>query len=190
MASWNIAEVFNEQKFHSRNDSGFQDMMTQFENFSAAHGERSRSFSDEPQQATMTFTPGIGSTCISLYPRTKTFTFHHAIDSRTCLATCDSSFLWRITAESRYSEEDMTMDNLRFTFERLPSSPSSDSDSEELYLDDEAPVEVFKKCTVKVVGPGRQSHRRKVSIGHYSSGFGSSIMPMSPSEMSPVGSPW
>jgi len=190
MASWNIADVFNAPKYHGRKDSAFQDLMSQFENFSAARGERSSSFSEDAHQATMTFTPGIGSSCISLYPRTKTFTFHSAIDNHTCLATCDNSYLWRITAEQRYPEDGVAMDNLRFTFERLPSPPGSDSASDELYLDDEAPIEIFKKCTVKVAGPGKQSHRRRISIGNYSSGFGTSIMPLSPSEMSPMGSPW
>jgi hypothetical protein len=45
MASWNIADVFNAPKgYHGRKDSVFQDLMSQFENFSAARGERANSF--------------------------------------------------------------------------------------------------------------------------------------------------
>jgi len=135
----NISTIFQSSTFptRERQDTGFKDESTEKSN-------------EPSQKVTITFTPSRGSSCISLYPRTKTFVQQRALDEQSCLATCEANMLWRITVKP----ED------RLTIERLV---------------DDKPVEVFKDCRFEVEPTAAN---RRVSIGHFSSGYGTEVMPL------------
>lgn len=141
MTSSPVSTLFSSKplQFRQRADSGFEDSSPEV-----------LSTGQSFQSVTITFTPSSGSSCISLYPRTKTFSFKQAIDEQSCLATCENSQLWRLTS---ITEE-------RLTVERI--------------VEDE-PVETFKSCRFEVTP---NSMQRRVSVGHFSSGYGTDIMPM------------
>lgn len=141
MVSSPISTIFPsiQFKYRQRADSGFEDSSS--EDLSAE---------ETAMPVTITFTPSPGSSCVSLYPRTKTFTHKQTIDEQSCIVTCEKSLLWRIT----------TGPEGRLTIERM--------------IDDE-PVETFKNCRVEVAP---ESADRTVSVGHFSSGYGTDIMPM------------
>lgn len=140
MTSSPISTIFSSPfKYRQRADSGFEDSSAE-----------DLSVEETAQPVTITFTPSRGSSCVSLYPRTKTFSHKQAVDEQSCIVTCEKSLLWRITSGP---EE-------RLTIERL--------------VDDE-PVETFKNCRVDVAPA---SVDRRVSIGHFSSGYGTDVMPM------------
>lgn len=140
MASSPISTMFPSTpfKYRERADSGFDS------------SSEDLTVDETAQSITITFIPAQGSSCVSLYPRTKTFTHKQAIDDESCLVTCERELLWRITKSS----------DERLTIERL--------------VDDEV-VELFKNCRVEAIP---LTEDRRVSVGHYSSGYGTDIMPM------------
>jgi len=149
MTSSPVSIIFTSRpvQFRERADSGVEDS-----------SPKGLSVEQAFQPVIITFTPGPGSTCVSLYPRTKTFTFKQAIDEQTCLATCENSLLWRLTSNP---EE-------RLTVERLV---------------EEEPVEIFRSCRYEVAPA---SVDRRVSVGHFSSGYGKDIMPMRRVSIAPL----
>lgn len=131
---------------------------------------------------TVTFTPSHGSTCLSLYPRTRTFTYISSLSPTVCNATCDQHNLWRITIlEPEISDLGGASEKPRYTLERL----GSDGEESE-------PLEVFRRCSVSAgdTVSGRRMSRagkggsvdygRRLSVGHFSSGLGGGFLPMSP----------
>ena len=122
-----------------------------------------------PQPVTLTFTPSTGSTCISLYPRTKTFTLASPINSSSCIATCENDQRWRISSLPPSPDSEIR----RFTFERVE--------------EDDQVKEAFKRCSVIVPQTPVPSRRgtsvdlgRRLSVGHYSGGLTGFKLPYSP----------
>jgi hypothetical protein len=141
MTSSPVSILFSSKpfQFRERADSAFED-----------NSSEKVSAEQTFQPVTITFTPSPGSSCISLYARTRTFTFKQAINEQSCLATCEYLQLWRLTSNPEG----------RLTVERIV---------------DEEPVEIFKNCRFEIIPA---SMERRVSVGHFSSGFGTDIMPM------------
>ncbi|KAF2435557.1 hypothetical protein EJ08DRAFT_645844 [Tothia fuscella] len=149
----------------ARKDSGIADVTSQlnsFEGFSdEAEADKEVSPSTPSTPITITFTPSQGSTCLSLYPRTKSFTYTSKISPSACLASTPDHQEWRITS---------SVD--RFTFERLNGEGET--------------VETFKNCAVRIGSPvlrrgSSADYGRRLSIGHFSFGISGMRLPSSPS---------
>jgi len=133
----------------SRTDSAFyddiQEQMKGLESDVDGLTLRKDATASPSAQVTMTIHPSVGSTCISLYPRTKTFTYRSAIDAHTCLAT-SADGLWKITAapaEGAPDNADISVDSARFTFERVgPAGDMSGSPG--------GSGEMYKNCRVRI----------------------------------------
>jgi hypothetical protein len=171
-----------------RKDSGVSDAVSQLNSFKGFGEESTQSAkyailtryvllrilirvcSASFQTVNLTFTPSRGSTCISLYPRTKIFTFASSIDDASCVATCEDSQTWRISAVPSFPGADTK----RYDFERM-SSEAGETDTVK---------ETFRSCSVAVPQhSGRQlshDYARKLSVGHYSSGLSGFKLPFSP----------
>jgi hypothetical protein len=123
-----------------------------------------------PKPVTIKFTPSIGSTCLSLYPRTKTFTYLSTITPESCLATDSDSQAWRITQTSSQGSNKTSPETTRITFEQL--------------LSDGTPSVVYKNCIVQLEFITRRGSSadfgRKLSVGHFSSGLAGFMLPISP----------
>ena len=138
-----------------------------------------KSYSTVP--TTLTFTPSHGSTCLSLYPRTRTFTYVSSLSPTVCHATCDQHNLWRITVlEPELSELGGQQEKPRYTLERL----GSDGEGSE-------PLEIFRRCSVNPgdnvsgrrmsrASKGSVDYGRRLSLGHFSSGLSGMMLPLSP----------
>ncbi|KAE9994513.1 hypothetical protein EG327_009191 [Venturia inaequalis] len=125
-------------KAHGRKDSSLEDVIVQLRDFKGFSGVSTEGRSETPTTVptTLTFTPSHGSTCLSLYPRTRTFTYISSLSPTTCNATCDQQNQWRITAlEPEISELRGAVEKPRYTLERLGS-------------DESKPLEVFRRCSV------------------------------------------
>lgn len=162
---------------HGRKDSSLEDVITQLGNFKGFSGISTEGRSESPTTVptTLTFTPSHGSTCLSLYPRTRTFTYVSSLSPTVCHATCDQHNLWRITVLEPEAEE-----KPRYTLERL----GSDGEGSE-------PLEVFRRCSVNPgdnvsgrrmsrTSKGSVDYGRRLSVGHFSSGLSGMMLPLSP----------
>jgi hypothetical protein len=121
---------------------------------------------------TIVFTPSSGSTCLSLYPRTKTFSYLSSLTADSCLANCSDGETWRITQVSDPASIDINAENIRFTFEHLSSTEA-----------DATPLAVYKNCAVKLGYMTRRESSadfgRRLSVGHFSSGLAGFRLPVS-----------
>ncbi|KIW08685.1 uncharacterized protein PV09_00635 [Verruconis gallopava] len=149
-----------------RKDSGASDAIAQLNDFKG-FGTKSSNSTPPLQPVTLTFTPSVGSTCVSLYPRTKTFTYSSEIDESNCIAKCENGETWRISAVPSSPDSETP----RFTFERMDG-------------DKDAVKESFRRCSVAIppasTSPRRQSsgeYGRRLSVGHYSSGLSGFKLP-------------
>lgn len=185
-----------------RKDSSLEDVITQLGNFQGFSGISTEGRSETPSYVflrpteketpkltesystvptTLTFTPSHGSTCLSLYPRTRTFTYTSSLSPTVCHATCDQHNLWRITVlEPELSELGGQQEKPRYTLERL----GSDGEGSE-------PLEVFRRCSVNPgdnvsgrrmsrASKGSVDYGRRLSVGHFSSGLSGMMLPLSP----------
>ncbi|TID26673.1 hypothetical protein E6O75_ATG01166 [Venturia nashicola] len=167
---------------HGRKDPSLDDVISQLGDFKGFSGISTEGRSESPTTVptTLTFTPCHGSTCLSLYPRTRTFTYVSSLSPTTCNATCDQQNHWRITVlEPETSDLGGAVEKPKYTLERLSS-------------DDSEPLEVFKRCSVSTEDgmSGRRMSRagkggsvdygRRLSVGHFSSGLGGGFLPTGP----------
>jgi hypothetical protein len=192
--TWTITSLFTPKPkpIVGRKDSGISDVtaqLNQFKGFGDNTEEQvyARSYYSQRDDTdinysisatptttpvTIVFTPSTGSTCLSLYPRTKTFSYLSSLTTTSCLAKCSDGETWRITQVSSEAFEGASVEELRFTFEHLPSEEA-----------DAAPLAVYKNCAVK---PGYITRRgtsadfgRRLSVGHFSSGLSGFMLPIS-----------
>ncbi|QDS70882.1 hypothetical protein FKW77_005984 [Venturia effusa] len=157
-----------------RKDSSVDDVISQLRDLKGLDGV-STSETPTTVPTTLTFTPSHGSTCPSLYPRTRTFTYISSISPTTCHATCDQQNHWRITVLGpEISESGGTAEKPRFTLERLGS-------------DEMEPLEIFRRCSVSAADragragrSGSVNYGRKLSVGQLSSVWSGGFLPASP----------
>jgi hypothetical protein len=100
-----------------------------------------------------------------------TFTLYDRLDGDSFLATSGHD-MWRISKDSEVDTIGEESNKLRFTFERLGRMQGNEPP--ELA---QAPVEIFKRCTVEVARGYRNENHRRTSIGDYSSGYGGPLSP-------------
>jgi len=175
--TWTITSLFTPtpKPVVGRKDSGISDVtaqLNQFKGFGDNAEEQVISATPTTTPVTIVFTPSTGSTCLSLYPRTKTFSYLSSLTTNSCLAKCSDGETWRITQVSSEVPKGASVEELRFTFEHLPSEEA-----------DAAPLVVYKNCAVK---PGYITRRgssadfgRRLSVGHFSSGLSGFMLPIS-----------